>query len=549
MWKLAILSVVLAMVSVFISPPHSLKAQSENPAPYLLWIEPTVPDDFTLMLQPLIDSGKYQTVVNPDQAQLQVRITGGGGAVTSQWLYVPVLSFASLPEGVRYFDIQRYWSGDTAVLTALSDGITPPQLVVIQDVLDVLKLMLGEPAPAVPIQVVSPDVLITALWQQRPNSWSLVPFHQLSPDLKVLALDGMNIFGADFALEEYPLRVNIGIEGEDQALGKMVEDLLAVGTWQGTNRDPNKLTRLVLTGVTALTRATAHKMEVNGLTYPAQQIMPFLQDADILHTSNEVPFSDNCPPADPFLSTTIFCSDNRYMELLTYMGLDVVELTGNHVNDYGPGAFRHSLEMYDEVGMGYYGGGRTIEAARAAYISEHNGNTIAFIGCNVPGPFKAWVSLEREGAAQCDEAFLSEELPRLAQSVDIVVMSVQQWEYYRYQVGSEQVSQFTNYATLGADVVIGSQAHQPQGFSFIPRQGDHPAFLHHGLGNLFFDQMADLGTRRMFIDKIIIYDGRLMSVVLFTGLIEDYCCPRPMTEAERAEFLNLIFSVSTWEQR
>lgn len=511
-----------------------------------VWVDMNVPSEFTEMLVPLLATEDYEWVNDPSQARLRVEITGNTSAITSDWVYVPVVAFPSPTESVRYFEIQRFWSGDVNAMNRISQDGTPTTLILTPDVYDVMQLVLGEPAENIPLLVIPRDALVEEIWNQHPYAWSLLPFHQLSPEFKVLSVDGIDIFSDEFLLEEYPLRIRVTIDGEDQALGHAVEDLLAADTWQSTNRDSSKLTRLVLTGVTALTRATAHRMEVNGMTYPAEGIMSFIQDADILHTSNEVPFSDNCPPADPFLSTTIFCSDNRYMELLTHIGLDVVELTGNHVNDYGPGALRHSLDMYDEEDIGYYGGGRTSEEARQAWITEHNGNSFAFIGCNVPGPFKAWVSTEQAGAAPCDETFLAEELPRLAEIVDIVIMSVQQWEFYRYQVGREQVRQFTSFANLGADVVIGSQAHQPQGFSFVPREDSSPAFLHHGLGNLFFDQMGQIGTRQMFIDKLIIYDGQLVSVVLYTGLIEDYCCPRPMTADERANFLSTIFNVSPW---
>lgn len=545
--RLVLLGIVMSIGSGIVLN-RDVQAQTDDSTPIRWWFDPNLPENFREMVQPLMTTQDYVWVNNAENAQLKITLTAGGGAVTSEWLYVPVVPFASTHEQIRYEDIRRYWQGELTALNYLTGSETPPTLIVSAKTAHVLTHLFGEPADGLPIQQADDDVLVTVLWEARPNVWGIVPFEALTPDLKVLRLDGLDIFGEDFDPADYRLRAQIGIIGEDQALGLAVEDLLEVGTWQATNRNPHKLTRLVLTGVTALTRATAYKMEVNGLTYPANNIMDFIENADILHTSNEVPFSNNCPPADPFLSTTIFCADNRYIELLTHIGLDVVELTGNHINDYGPGALRHTLDIYDEQGMKYYGGGRTPDEARQALIMEHNGNSIAFIGCNVPGPFKAWVSNEQAGAAPCDTDFLATELPRLAAENDIVIMSVQQWEFYRYQVGREQVSQFTNFANLGADIVIGSQAHQPQGFSFIPREGQPPSFLHHGLGNLFFDQMGQISTRQMFIDKLIIYDGQLISVVLFTGVIEDYCCPRPMTDAERNEFLDLIYTVSTWEQ-
>ncbi len=45
--------------------------------------------------------------------------------------------------------------------------------------------------------------------------------------------------------------------------GNNHENLIAAIT--PTNRNPDKMTTLVMTGVTALVRATAYKMEINGV--------------------------------------------------------------------------------------------------------------------------------------------------------------------------------------------------------------------------------------------------------------------------------------------
>jgi poly-gamma-glutamate synthesis protein (capsule biosynthesis protein) len=68
------------------------------------------------------------------------------------------------------------------------------------------------------------------------------------------------------------------------------------------------------------------------------------------------------------------------------------------------------------------------------------------------------------------------------------------------------------------------------------------------LGNLFFDQM-DIpvpGTRREFIDRYLIYDGRVLSVEILTAMLEDWARPRPMTPEERSSFLQDIFTASGW---
>ncbi len=72
------------------------------------------------------------------------------------------------------------------------------------------------------------------------------------------------------------------------------------------------------------------------------------------------------------------------------------------------------------------------------------------------------------------------------------------------------------------------------------------AFIHYGLGNLFFDQMQSLELRQQFIDRHVIYDGRHISTQLLTSLLENYSRPRPMRSDERATFLVEIFQESGW---
>jgi poly-gamma-glutamate synthesis protein (capsule biosynthesis protein) len=79
--------------------------------------------------------------------------------------------------------------------------------------------------------------------------------------------------------------------------------------------------------------------------------------------------------------------------------------------------------------------------------------------------------------------------------------------------------------------VAGTQAHKPQIFEFY---GD--GLIHYGFGNLFFDQPF-WGNSRFFMDTLWLYDGRLMTVELFPGIIEQQARPRLMTPEERLNFM------------
>jgi len=122
-----------------------------------------------------------------------------------------------------------------------------------------------------------------------------------------------------------------------------------------------------------------------------------------------------------------------------------------------------------------------------------------------------------------------------------VIATLQYNEFYHYAPTAQQEVDFAELAQADAAAVSGSQAHHAQGFAFVDG-----AFIHYGPGNLFFDQMDQVGTRQTFVDTYVFYDGRLLTVDLWTGLIENYCCPREMTPVEREAVLTAVFQASGW---
>jgi poly-gamma-glutamate synthesis protein (capsule biosynthesis protein) len=305
------------------------------------------------------------------------------------------------------------------------------------------------------------------------------------------------------------------------------------------------MTALIMTGVTALVRVTAFTMNTKGITYPGRDIRDWLVGADITHISNEVPFAGNCPAPDPAQTKKlVFCSDPRYIELLKFVGTDVVELTGNHYADYGPEAMLLTLKLYGENGMSHYGGGADLDDARKPLLIENNGNKLAFIGCNsVDIGRLPTATSTRPGAAPCDYDYMTGQIRGLHDQGYLVITSFQYYETYDPKPFAAQQHDFRMMADAGAVIVQGSQAHNPQAMEF------HGAgLIHYGLGNLFFDQMGDAGTptRHEFIDRHIFYDGAYVSTELLTAELEDYARPQPMTPQQRAALLTAYFAASGW---
>ena len=145
----------------------------------------------------------------------------------------------------------------------------------------------------------------------------------------------------------------------------------------------------------------------------------------------------------------------------------------------------------------------------------------------------------RPGATPCDREWLRTTLLQLKTAHDIVILSLQYWEFDQYPPTPQQRIDFASYAGYGADVVIGTQAHFPQTYNIVSGYGGEPAFVHYGIGNFIFDQPWWAGVR-FSLDELYIYDGKLMTVAVYPGIIEDHARPRLMTAEERDNFLYVL---------
>jgi len=310
----------------------------------------------------------------------------------------------------------------------------------------------------------------------------------------VLRVDGVSVLDKEMDTSAYPLVVRVGVTGMGRGIAKLQE--LLGGPL--TNRDPVKMTVLAMTGVTALARCTATTMEREGVTYPGEGIRDWLLEADITHISNEVSFAENCPqPA--CVATMMFCASPRYIELIEYLDIDVIELTGNHLLDWGVGAMELSLRMYDERSIPYFGGGWNLAQAQRPLIVTHGVHTFGFVGCNPVGPDTDWATDDRPGSAPCpgyDYVWLINRIRDLREQGVIPIVTLQYWEFDLFEPTPQQRFDFRALSEAGAVIVSGSQAHHPQAFDF---RGS--AFIHYGLGNLFFDQTQILEYKQEFVDR------------------------------------------------
>lgn len=264
------------------------------------------------------------------------------------------------------------------------------------------------------------------------------------------------------------------------------------------------------TGVTALSRGMHTKLKsIGDAKYFAEQIGPFLSSFDITHTSNESSFTDLAADRN-------ICSDKAFFETLTAIGLDVVELTGNHNQDCGNQAALDSIDMYEANNIKIVGGGRNAEEAAKPLELSQKGTNITMLGFNqsTGGATKG----STPGANQYYENVAAEQIKEAKERGDFVIVDVQYYECASYaseyedpicdkanSSAGDQVGFFRHLIDLGADVVVGTSAHQTQTYELY---GD--GVIYYGLGNLFFDQVWWPGTTRSFILAHYFHNGKLL---------------------------------------
>lgn len=264
------------------------------------------------------------------------------------------------------------------------------------------------------------------------------------------------------------------------------------------------------TGVTAMSRGMNQKLyEVGDANFFAANIKDFLSGFDITHTSNESSFSD-------YANSRNICSDSRFIDTLTAIGLDVVELTGNHNVDCGIDSANNTIDIYNNNGIKIVGGGKNATEAAKPLNLNQKGTNITMLAYNQSTG--GATTGDYPGANQYYEENAAAEISAAKERGDFVIVDIQYYECsfyvseeeetfcdYAGSSAGDQIGFFRHLIDLGADIVVGTSAHQPQTFELYGNGA-----IYYGLGNLFFDQVWWPGTTRSLILSHYFYNGKLL---------------------------------------
>lgn len=214
---------------------------------------------------------------------------------------------------------------------------------------------------------------------------------------------------------------------------------------------------------------------------PFAPLAAFLDTADIRVGNLEcvVATTGSAEPDKPYT----FRAHPRTLPLLK-RHFDALALANNHSGDYGPVAFGEMLDLLDNRGIAYFGGGRDLAAAHRPLIIERKGLRIALLSYNEFFPRSFEADTDKPGIAWSEDEQVRRDIAR-ARSHDRadLVIPVMHWGWENEATASARQRQLARLMIeAGADAVVGGHPHVTQD---VEQYQGKPII--YSLGNYVFD--------------------------------------------------------------
>jgi hypothetical protein len=387
---------------------------------------------------------------------------------------------------------------------------------------------------------------------RNPEAIGLVPWYEVDPRVKALAVEGTSLLDPDAAdPESYPLR-----------------------SGDTTVPNPGELRRIVAAGDIVLDRGQPFAVfeEGRGVDFPldggyaaitgrglvpnpyseselvyqfdAQRageggaVRDYLTNADLTLANFENPVLESAVyhPEAP-----TFNGDLRLLPILKGAGIDGVTLANNHILDAGVPGLEETLGHLDDAGISYAGAGADLDATREPMIFDLGGIEVGVLSYQgVPSYEWAWATETAPGTAPLREDVVREDIERLRPEVDLLIVMPHWGIEYTAPPEPEQVELAHAMVDAGADLVVGGHAHWVKGIEVYDGK---PVF--YGTGNFLFDQSWSEETSTGIFADVIMYEDRVVQARPVPFIILDRSQPNFLVRDKLGEkALNTIFSAS-----
>jgi poly-gamma-glutamate capsule biosynthesis protein CapA/YwtB (metallophosphatase superfamily) len=250
---------------------------------------------------------------------------------------------------------------------------------------------------------------------------------------------------------------------------------------------PDGQVTLMAVGDVMLARQTGELIQSTGLQAPFEQVSDLFYTADWVVANLECAITDSDVPEK---KTYTFAAPMESALSLAIAGINVVNLSNNHSQDYGPAGMADTLEALHRSQIYSFGIGKGAAAVHSPLLLEKNGLTIALLGyTDVPieqssyFDTHSWIATpELPGLAWAILGDVQSDVASARQQADVVIV------YFHYGIENlDHASRAQHYLATGAidagaSLVLGSHSHRLQE---IERYKG--GLIVYSLGNFVFD--------------------------------------------------------------
>ncbi len=368
-----------------------------------------------------------------------------------------------------------------------------------------------------------------------PDATGLVPWDEVGPRVRALAVDGESLLVPGEAPEDYAL---------------------SPGSAPGP--DPEELRRVVVGGDIVLDRGQNYMViqQGMGLDFPldggyaavtsrvpepsdysetgtihqftavrtgeAGAVRDYLTGADLTLANLENPV---IRAAVYHPEATTFTGDLRLLPVLKDAGIDGVTLGNNHILDAGFSGLEETMAHLDEAGIAHAGAGMDLAQAREPMIFSLGGTKVGVLSyLGVPSYDWAWATESSPGSAPTREDVMREDVEKLREKVDVVVVSPHWGVEYTATPEPWQVEFAHAAVDAGADIFVGGHAHWPKG---VEVYNGKPIF--YGVGNFLLDQSWSEETSTGIFAEVTLYGDRVIQMRAVPHILLDVAQPNFLT--------------------
>ncbi len=170
---------------------------------------------------------------------------------------------------------------------------------------------------------------------------------------------------------------------------------------------------------------------------------------------------------------------------LKQQGFNLLLLANNHMLDYGKEALEATIKKAGENNLDTLGAGLNADYAYRPLVKKINGLNIGMINACEAQYGEIGIGEDKVGYAWINHPVIEMSIIKLRQECDFVLVFAHAGLEHYPIPQKEWRAKYKHFCDLGADAVIGSHPHVPQGFERYEK-----SIIFYSLGNFYFDKRS-----------------------------------------------------------